>query len=207
MTDSFASAKRRVGQSSITEGVGNCHGVDGSSRARKQAKRSNEEPGKHKQSVLQRSTVQKLEAVRYQANPCRVMKAIGSSQSSLASTSMRGYHKVTHTVTVPHPSDPKLWCIKTFGPEAQLCISLMWKSFKGMLYGKDPPIHSVFYSSHLRGYMYIEAYKESDVKDFVKGIQGISQASGFTMVPVTQMPFVFTASQQDAKRRGKRRCT
>jgi len=204
MTDRCASAKRRVGQASIKEGVGSCHGLAVGSSVRKQANKSKEEPAKHKQSALKRSAVQKLEAAQPQANPYRAMKAAGSA-SSTASTSMRDHHKVTHTVTVPHPSDPKLWCVKAFGPEEQLCISLMLKSFKGMLYGNDPPIHSVFSSSHLRGYMYIEAHKESDVKNFVKGIRGISQASGFTMVPAAQMPFVFTASQNDAKRHGKRR--
>eukprot|EP00930_Biecheleria_cincta_P093180 TRINITY_DN8337_c0_g1_i1.p1 TRINITY_DN8337_c0_g1~~TRINITY_DN8337_c0_g1_i1.p1 ORF type:complete len:1569 (-),score=350.11 TRINITY_DN8337_c0_g1_i1:212-4381(-) len=107
--------------------------------------------------------------------------------------------KVTHTVTVPEPTDPRLWCVKTFGPERELCISLMWKSFESMRDGKEVPIHSVFFGTHLRGYIYIEAHRENDVKDFIRGIKGMSAMGGFALVPNTQMPMVFTASQADAR--------
>eukprot|EP00440_Ansanella_granifera_P016863 gb/GFBE01018324.1/.p1 GENE.gb/GFBE01018324.1/~~gb/GFBE01018324.1/.p1 ORF type:complete len:1512 (+),score=383.19 gb/GFBE01018324.1/:1-4536(+) len=119
--------------------------------------------------------------------------------------SNRSFHrpaqdKVTHTVTVPEPDDPKLWCVHTFGPEKELCISLMYKAFEAMTKGTPLPIYSVFFSPHLRGYIYIEAFREADVKEFIKGIRGMSQFGGFSLVPTQQMPTVFTASQLDAKK-------
>lgn len=109
--------------------------------------------------------------------------------------------KETHTVTVPDPQDPKLWCCKTFGPERDLCICLMHKAMEVMAQGQQCPIYSVFFSPHLRGYIYIEAFKEADVRQFIKGIRGLSQWTGFALVPAAQMPIVFTASQIDAQKK------
>eukprot|EP00441_Pelagodinium_beii_P041844 CAMPEP_0197631774 /NCGR_PEP_ID=MMETSP1338-20131121/8832_1 /TAXON_ID=43686 ORGANISM="Pelagodinium beii, Strain RCC1491" /NCGR_SAMPLE_ID=MMETSP1338 /ASSEMBLY_ACC=CAM_ASM_000754 /LENGTH=1441 /DNA_ID=CAMNT_0043203305 /DNA_START=30 /DNA_END=4356 /DNA_ORIENTATION=+ len=108
--------------------------------------------------------------------------------------------KVSQTVTVPDPNDPKLWCVKTFGPEKELCMSLLFKAVGVLQNGGDCPIYSVFCSPHLRGYIYIEAFREADVKELIKGIRGVSIFSGFTLVPTQQMPMVFTASQMDSKK-------
>eukprot|EP00931_Biecheleriopsis_adriatica_P049247 TRINITY_DN28482_c0_g1_i1.p1 TRINITY_DN28482_c0_g1~~TRINITY_DN28482_c0_g1_i1.p1 ORF type:complete len:1525 (+),score=381.40 TRINITY_DN28482_c0_g1_i1:481-4575(+) len=125
-------------------------------------------------------------------------RAAGEEVESEASFHPQG-DKVTHTVTVPEPTDPKLWCVRTFGPEKELCISLMYKAFEALTRGEEVPIYTVFYSPHLRGYIYIEAHREADVKEFIKGIRGMSAFSGFSLVPTVQMPLVFTASQMDAR--------
>ncbi|CAE8606456.1 unnamed protein product, partial [Polarella glacialis] len=89
--------------------------------------------------------------------------------------------KETHTVTVPEPTDPKLWCCKSFGPERELCICLMHKAMEYMQAGKPVPIHSVFFSPHLRGYIYFEAHRESDVRDFIRGKSGLSAFSAMSL--------------------------
>mmetsp|Transcript_21739 Transcript_21739/g.48679 ORF Transcript_21739/g.48679 Transcript_21739/m.48679 type:complete len:1522 (+) Transcript_21739:74-4639(+) len=105
----------------------------------------------------------------------------------------------TTAYVVPDPKDPKLWSVKTFAPERELCISLMLKSNECMAKGIPIPIFSVFFSPHLRGYVYIEAFKESDVRSFIKGIRGLSPWM-INIVPQAQMHQVFTASVNDAKR-------
>mmetsp|Transcript_86247 Transcript_86247/g.279201 ORF Transcript_86247/g.279201 Transcript_86247/m.279201 type:complete len:1268 (-) Transcript_86247:78-3881(-) len=112
----------------------------------------------------------------------------------------QGRRKETNAFVVPDAKDPKLWAVRTFGPEKALCIALMRKSAEFFAQGKPVSVFSVFYSDHLRGYIYVEAFRESDVRDFCRGITGIS-VWDIKIVPVTQMPQVFMASAVDADKR------
>ncbi|CAJ1370621.1 unnamed protein product [Effrenium voratum] len=107
---------------------------------------------------------------------------------------------VRQTVTVPESTDPRLWCLKTFAGEQELCIKLMWKAFEGMQKGEPLPVFSVFTVPYARGYIYMEAQKEADVRRFTKGINGISQYTGLSLVPLDQMAAVFSAAASHAQK-------
>ncbi|CAE7915252.1 unnamed protein product, partial [Symbiodinium necroappetens] len=108
--------------------------------------------------------------------------------------------RVSQTVPVPEPGDPKLWCLKTFASEKDLCLSLMYKSFEAMSHGTPVPVYSIFCSPHLKGFIYLEAHKEADVRAFTKGIRGISQYTGLSLVPTDQMALVFSAAHNHAQK-------
>mmetsp|Transcript_43192 Transcript_43192/g.93120 ORF Transcript_43192/g.93120 Transcript_43192/m.93120 type:complete len:1169 (+) Transcript_43192:156-3662(+) len=98
---------------------------------------------------------------------------------------------------VPLPQDPKLWRCKTFADERQLCVSLMLKASEWLQQGKDVPISTVFYTNHQRGYLYVEAFREAEVRDFARGIRGISPWN-IVVVPTAQMPLVFSSTIMDS---------
>lgn len=98
---------------------------------------------------------------------------------------------------VPAEQDPKMWRCKSYADEKSLCMALINKAGNWFAQRKEVPIFSVFFSAHQRGYIYIEAFREAVVREFVKGIRGISPW-GIVVVPVTQMPQVFTSCLTDA---------
>lgn len=106
--------------------------------------------------------------------------------------------EATNTRIVPAPQDPKLWRCKSFADERQLCISLMLKASDFMAKGKPVNVFSIFYSQHQRGYIYVEAFREAEVREFCKGIRGISPWS-IIVVPQAQMPQVFDSAVTDAE--------
>lgn len=112
----------------------------------------------------------------------------------------RSVKPTSATYIVPDVKDPKLWCCRTYAPEQDLCIALHLKAQECFAEGKPVQIYSAFYSPHLRGYIYIEAEKENDIRLFIRGIRGISPWQ-IALVPVAQMPQVFTASQIDASKK------
>ena len=69
-----------------------------------------------------------------------------------------------------------------------------------MSQGKPVPVYSIFCSPHLRSYIYLEAHKEADVRAFTKGIRGISQFTGLSLVPTDQMGLVFSAAYEHAQK-------
>ena len=73
-------------------------------------------------------------------------------------------------------------------------------SAEAMSQGKPVPIYSIFCSPHLRSYIYMEAHKEADIRAFTKGIRGISQFSGLSLVPTDQMALVFSAAHDHAQK-------
>jgi len=112
---------------------------------------------------------------------------------------MAGKKKETNTYIVPNAKDPKMFCCKTFGPERDLILSLLNKSRQCFLEGKPVPIHSAFFAPHLRGYIYIEAFKEAEIRKFIRGIYGISPWA-INLVPVLQMTSVFTSAITDGSK-------
>ncbi|CAK9071225.1 Putative transcription elongation factor SPT5 homolog 2 [Durusdinium trenchii] len=107
---------------------------------------------------------------------------------------------VKQTVTVPEDKDPRLWCLKTFGNEQELCIKLMWKAFEELKSGQTVPVYSVFHVPYVKGYIYLEAHREADVRRFTKGINGVSQYTGLSLVPLDQMAGVFSAAVAHAQK-------
>lgn len=58
----------------------------------------------------------------------------------------------------------------------------------------------IFTVPYVKSYVYIEAHREADVRRFTKGITGVSQYSGLSLVPIDQMAGVFSAAMSAAQK-------
>jgi len=106
---------------------------------------------------------------------------------------------------LPRQSDPKLWCVKCFGGEQEVlnCLNvklyLEWK--KALTAGHSKyvaPIYSAFCSELIKGYVYIEAFKEQELRSFLMGVRLISAAST-KLVPEEEMVKVLQMGVQSVK--------
>ncbi len=104
-------------------------------------------------------------------------------------------------VFLPSVSDPSLWFVRCKkGCERQACISLMQKSFVKMQEGQPLLILSVTSLSYLKGYIYIEAFKEAHVRQAVTGLHCIG--TKISLVPLKEMADIYTSAK--AKKRDVR---
>lgn len=89
---------------------------------------------------------------------------------------------------LPTIRDTKLWVMQCRpGMEREIAICMMQK-FWNMMDRRQPlPIKSVFFQDHLKGYIYIEADKESHVKESMGGMRGILFSKGVKLVPIAEM--------------------
>ncbi|GER49154.1 transcription elongation factor SPT5 [Striga asiatica] len=89
--------------------------------------------------------------------------------------------------------DPKLWTVKcAIGREKELAACLLQKITSK---GPELKITSAIALDHLKGYIYIDAYKEAHVREAVKGMHNIyPQKIG--LVPINEMADVFSLSTQ-----------
>lgn len=90
---------------------------------------------------------------------------------------------------LPSSKDAKLWQIRCYiGEEKNTVLKLMHKFNVFRKANKPMDIISVFSKDNIKGYIYIEAYNESDVTDAARDIKSISFGiSGIKMVPVFEM--------------------
>ena len=91
----------------------------------------------------------------------------------------------------PTISDPKLWLIKVKpGKEKDAVNSLYHKFFYN---GKANALKilSAFTMDALKGYIYIEAFKDANVREAVAGISALRENS-IKIVPLTQMTQIFS---------------
>ncbi|KAK9757508.1 hypothetical protein RND81_01G167100 [Saponaria officinalis] len=94
---------------------------------------------------------------------------------------------------LPSVCDPKLWMVKCLpGHERELAASLMQKSVDK---GSELRILSAVALDHLQNYIYVEAYKEADVKEACKGMRYIF-AKNVTMVPLKEMSNVLSVESR-----------
>merc|ERR1719436_1904913 len=112
------------------------------------------------------------------------MSQTGRSQSGREYTVTKeftatGRDDSTHK-TLPTPSDPRLWMVKCYktGFEKEFCANLINKFHhlvqqKGPGYLNEVPIYSVFASDAAKGNVWIEAFREIDVREFIQGMRGL----------------------------------
>ena len=101
---------------------------------------------------------------------------------------------------LPDVRDPKLWMIKVIakGEEGVLAMQMMNKIAIEYAKGIDHPIKSVFANTNLKGFLYLEAYKESEVQNFARHFRGIA-AWSVNLVPMAEMDKVFDSALRQAK--------
>ena len=105
---------------------------------------------------------------------------------------------ITHQQQLPSISDPKLWqvgCRK--GKEKEAAINLLQKAIYREQEGLPLKIYSVFASSHVKDYVYVEADLKLHVVEAVRGMHMLSE-NRINLVPIGEMVDVF--SMDKAKR-------
>lgn len=97
--------------------------------------------------------------------------------------------EITQQTLLPGVKDPNLWMVKCrIGEEKMTCLQLMRKVI-AYQYTEDPlQIKSVVAPEGVKGYVYIESYKQSHVKQAMEGVSNLRIGQWQqTMVPINQM--------------------
>lgn len=89
---------------------------------------------------------------------------------------------------LPTARDPKLWLVECVtGSEREAVLSLMKKARAMAAKGTPLEIKSVFCQDHLKGFLYIEAFKETHVREATRGLRIIRNSKDPHMVPLREM--------------------
>ncbi|XP_040298487.1 transcription elongation factor SPT5 isoform X1 [Bufo bufo] len=96
---------------------------------------------------------------------------------------------ITQQQLLPGVKDPNLWTVKCkIGEERATAISLMRKFIAYQFTDAPLQIKSVVAPEHVKGYIYVEAYKQTHVKQAIEGVGNLRM--GFwnqQMVPIKEM--------------------
>lgn len=98
-------------------------------------------------------------------------------------------YEITQQTLLPGVKDPNLWMVKCrIGEEKMTCLQLIRKMFAYQFTEEPLQIKSVVAPEGVKGYIYIEAYKQSHVKSAMEGISNLRLGIWRqTMVPINQM--------------------
>ncbi|TVU28725.1 hypothetical protein EJB05_20255 [Eragrostis curvula] len=100
---------------------------------------------------------------------------------------------VEQQALLPSVKDPKLWMVKcVIGHERETAACLMQK----FIDRPDIQIKSVVALEHLKNYIYVEAEKESHVKEACKGLRNILASAKITLVPIKEMTDVLSVESK-----------
>ncbi|NXD47046.1 SPT5H factor, partial [Copsychus sechellarum] len=115
------------------------------------------------------------------------------AKSSVGETVYGGSDELSDDITqqqlLPGVKDPNLWTVKCkIGEERATAIALMRK-FIAYQYTDTPlQIKSVVAPEHVRGYLYVEAYKQTHVKQAIEGVGNLRLGYwNQQMVPIKEM--------------------
>ncbi|XP_051192570.1 putative transcription elongation factor SPT5 homolog 1 isoform X2 [Lolium perenne] len=101
------------------------------------------------------------------------------------------FTEVDQQALLPSVKDPKLWMVKcAIGHERETALCLMQK----FIDRDDLQIKSVIALEHLKNYIYVEAEKESHVKEACKGLRNIFASAKITQVPTKEMTDVLSVT-------------
>lgn len=101
-------------------------------------------------------------------------------------------NNIAHQQQLPSITDPKLWqvgCRK--GKEKEAVINLLQKAIQREQENLPLEIFSVFASSHVKDYVYIEAFLKMHVVEAVRGMHMLSE-NRINLVPIGEMVDVFS---------------
>lgn len=90
---------------------------------------------------------------------------------------------------VPGITDPHLWVVRCqMGEEKAIVLALMRKFIAYQASDTPLQIKSAFAKEGLKGYIYIEAFKQTHVKQAIEGISALSRAQfQQKLVPINEM--------------------
>ena len=125
-----------------------------------------------------------------------------------ARTTDRGYDPelevpddITQQALMPGVKDPNLWMIKCkIGEEKQTVLQLMRKYIAYAKSDEPLQIKSVVAPEGIKGYIYIEAYKQTHVKQAIQSLGNLRMGQyKQTMVPITEMTEVLKVTKDSAQ--------
>jgi len=102
--------------------------------------------------------------------------------------------EMARQIFIPTAKDPSLWFVKCKrGSEKLACVSLLNKAF--VKARQKDPLHilSVTCLNNIKGFIYIEAYKEAHVRKAIEGLQCIGNK--VTLVPINEMNEIYAQSR------------
>ncbi|PSS31759.1 Transcription elongation factor like [Actinidia chinensis var. chinensis] len=101
---------------------------------------------------------------------------------------------VEQQALLPSVRDPKLWMVKcATGREREAAVCLMQKSLDK---GSELQIRSAIALDHLKNYIYVEADKETHVKQACNGLRVIYAHTKITLVPIKEMTDVLSVESK-----------
>ncbi|CAI0625448.1 unnamed protein product [Linum tenue] len=101
---------------------------------------------------------------------------------------------VEQQALLPSVRDTKFWMVKcAIGRERETAVCLMQKCIDR---GPEMQITSVVALDHLKNYIYIEAHKESHVREACKGLRNIFVSSKPMLVPIKEMTDVLSVESK-----------
>lgn len=112
--------------------------------------------------------------------------------------------EITQTAHLPTVKDPNLWMVKCqIGAEKTAALQLMRKYIAYQSMKEDPgplQIKSVVALDAVKGYIYVEAYKQTHVKQAIDGINNLRLGwHKQTMVPISEMTDVLRVVKEQPR--------
>lgn len=101
--------------------------------------------------------------------------------------------EITQQQLLPGVKDPNLWMVKCLpGTEKETVLKLMHKVIAHSKTDQPLQIKSVVTPEHVKGYIYIEAFKQTHVKQAIEGVSNLRMGQwSQKMVPIKEMTDVF----------------
>lgn len=113
---------------------------------------------------------------------------------------VEGATAVSQQALMPTLRDPKLWVVRTSdGTEREVVIRLLQKCYDYANKGRPLLIKSVFCKDELKGYLYVEAYKEAHVREALHGLRGVFASKAPRLVPLNEMVSALTVARSTAR--------
>lgn len=107
---------------------------------------------------------------------------------------------VTQQALMPTVRDPKLWVVRcSDGSEREAVVCLLQKCYDYAAKGQPLLIKSAFAKDKLKGYVYIEAYKDAHVREALKGLRPFYASKPPKLVPLTEMVAAITVPKSTAR--------
>ena len=113
--------------------------------------------------------------------------------------------EITQQTLLPGVKDPNLWMVKVLvGMEKQTVLRIMNKCLAYAHTAEPLQIRSVVSPEHLKGYIYIEAFKQTHVKHAIDGISALKIGQyNQQMVPIKEMTDVLRVVKEQTGLRPK----
>ncbi|KAH9468034.1 hypothetical protein Pst134EA_011655 [Puccinia striiformis f. sp. tritici] len=104
---------------------------------------------------------------------------------------------IPKNLLMPCNEDPSIWAVKCKpGREKEIVASLFRKCEVHYKTAQELRIISAFYRDSLKGYIYVEARLELDVREAIQGFVGVYK-SEFRMVPLEEMPDLLRTKKRE----------
>lgn len=113
--------------------------------------------------------------------------------------------EIAQQTLLPGVKDPNLWMVKCRIGEEKSTVLLLMRKFIAFQYTEEPlQIKSVVAPEGVKGYIYIEAYKQTHVKQAINGVGNLRMGQyQQTMVPIKEMTDVLRVTKEQAQLKPK----